>query len=76
MPASPRLNLATLILSLQQDRVPRMNTRKPVICASSPSRPRVPRVVVLPQREEARRPSRADRAEQQLRLRRLSARHA
>ena len=53
-----------------------MNTRKPVTGASSPSRPRVPRVVVLPQREEARRPSRADRAEQQLRLRRLSARHA
>ncbi|HZX78011.1 hypothetical protein [Lysobacter sp.] len=53
-----------------------MSTRKPVIGASSPPRPRAPRVVVLPRREDARRPGRADRAEHQLRLRRLSARHA
>ncbi|WP_206860912.1 hypothetical protein [Lysobacter changpingensis] len=54
-----------------------MATRKPPtpsqVPGATPSpRPRA-RVVRLPWREEVRKPTRADRAEHQLRLRRLSA---
>jgi len=53
-----------------------MTTRKlptPPRGPGTSSRPRPPRVVRLPYREDARKPTRADRAEHQLRLRRLSA---
>jgi hypothetical protein len=56
-----------------------MTTRKPPVSpehgsvATTPSRSRVPRVVRLPWREDVRKPTRADRAEHQMRLRRLSA---
>jgi len=54
-----------------------MTTRKlptpPQVPGATSSRPRVPRVVRLPRREDARKPTRADRAEHQMRLRRLSA---
>jgi len=54
-----------------------MTTRKlptpPQVPDATSSRPRVPRVVRLPRREDARTPTRADRAEHQMRLRRLSA---
>jgi len=51
-----------------------MTTRKPPATgATTSTRPRVPRVVRLPWREDTRKLTRADRAEQQLRLRRLSA---
>jgi hypothetical protein len=54
-----------------------MTTRKLPTPPKAPdamsSRPRTPRVVRLPWREDARKPTRADRAEHQMRLRRLSA---
>jgi|GEM_PF-5774056 len=53
-----------------------MTTRKlptPPRGPGTSSRPRPPRVVRLPYQEDARKPTRADRAEHQLRLRRLSA---
>ncbi|MDR0181566.1 hypothetical protein [Lysobacter arvi] len=57
-----------------------MATRKlptpPQVPAAMSPPPRVPRLVRLPRREDARKPTRADRAEHQMRLRRLSAGHA
>ena len=57
-----------------------MATRKlptpPQVPGALSSRPRAPRLVRLPRLEDARKPTRADRAEHQLRLRRLSAGHA
>jgi len=57
-----------------------MATRKlptpPQVPGAISTRPRAPRLVRLPRREDARKPTRADRAEHQLRLRRLSAGHA
>lgn len=57
-----------------------MTTRKlptpPQAPAAISTRTRMPRLVRLPRREDARKPTRADRAEHQMRLRRLSAGHA
>lgn len=57
-----------------------MATRKlptpPQAPAAISTRTRMPQLVRLPRREDARKPTRADRAEHQMRLRRLSAGHA
>ena len=75
--ASLRLNLPALMLFARTDWFPPMTTRKlptlPQVPGATPPRPRTPRVVRLPWREDARKPTRADRAEHQMRLRRLSA---
>ena len=75
MQVSPSLNLAAAMLVARKPRYPPMSSRKPAPVKAS--RPRVPRVPARPpRRDDPPRLTRADRAEQQLRLRRLSAGYA